>query len=319
MLFRTSDASSPHRPTAAEGLVTRPRRVVKGEVLMGTRRCLRRCFLLRPDGITTRMFKYFLARAARLSGVLIHEFQVLSNHYHIVFSDPRGERSVFFRELNSLLARAVNAEFGGWETMFAPGSYNAVVLVDGDTIEQKCLYTLCNAVKDGLVSHPERWEGANSWRMEYGKPEYISRPKSDFFTDKGMRAFEVLVLVRPEALYPELSDKEVRARLRERATERSHAYMKKLRKKGGSVMGMARVRKQPRKSSPHTRAPRRGIRPTVAGANKWARVEALQRNAEFLADHEAARLEFEKGNRDVRFPIGTYLMVKRYGVAVVSN
>ena len=317
MLFRTCDASSAQRSTTAEGLVSRPRRVVKGEVLMGTRRCIQRRFLLRPDGITTMVFKYLLARAARLTGVLIHEFKVLSNHYHIVFSDPRGQRSKFFQELNSLLARAVNAAFGEWETMFAPGSFNAVVLVDGDTIEQKCLYTLCNAVKDGLVSHPARWEGASSWGMEYGKREYISRPKIAFF--KTMRPTEVLVLVRPEALYPELSDAEARARLREKATERSHAYMKKLRKKGGAVMGMARVRKQPRDSSPLTRAPRRGIRPTVAGANKWARIEALQRNAEFLADHEAARLEFEKGNHDVRFPIGTYLMVQRYGVAVVSN
>ena len=299
--------------------MTRPRRVIPGEVLMGTRRCLHRRFLLRPDGITTRVFKYLLARAARLAGVLIHEFQVLSNHYHIVFSDPRGQRSMFFRELNSLLARAVNAAFGEWETMFAPGSFSAVVLVDGDTIEQKCLYTLCNVVKDGLVSHPERWDGASSWRMEYGKPEYISRPKIGFFTEKGMREVEVLVLVRPEALYPELSDAEVRTRLREKATARSHAYVEKLRKKGGAVMGMARVRKQPRNSSPHTRAPRRGIRPTVAGRNKWARIEALQRNAQFLADYEEARLEFEKGNRDVRFPIGTYLMVQRYGVAVVSN
>ena len=285
---------------------------------MGTRRCIQRRFLLRPDGITTRVFKYLLARAARLTGVLIHEFQVLSNHYHIVFSDPRGQRSKFFQELNSLLARAVNSVFGEWETFFAPGSFNAVVLVDGAAIEQECLYTLCNAVKDGLVSHPKHWDGANSWCMEYGKPEYISRPDTGFFS-KDMRAFEVLVLVRPERLYPDLSDKEVLARLRDEATARSHEYVKKLHKKGGAVMGMERVRKQPRESSPLTRAPRRGIRPTVAGANKWARIEALQRNAQFLADYEEARLEFEKGNRDVCFPIGTYLMVQRYCVAIVSH
>ena len=154
--------------------------------------------------------------------------------------------------------------------------------------------------------------------MEYGRPEYISRPDTGFLTED-MRAFEVLVLVRPEALYPGLSDAEARARLRAKADALSEAFGKKLRKKGGAFMGMARVRKQPRDSSPHTRAPRRGIRPTVAGTNKWARIEALQRNAQFLADYKEARLAFEKGNHDVRFPIGTYLMVQRYGVAVVSN
>ncbi|MGH1347837.1 MAG: hypothetical protein ACRBN8_40155, partial [Nannocystales bacterium] len=77
-----------------------------------------------------------------------------------------------------------------------------------------------------------------------------------------------------------------------------------------------RVRRQPTDSSPSTRAPRRGIRPTVAGKNKWARIEALQRNEAFLEAHEQARLLFEGGKRNVVFPLGTYLMVQRFGVAV---
>ncbi|MGH1346666.1 MAG: hypothetical protein ACRBN8_34185 [Nannocystales bacterium] len=38
-----------------------------------------------------------------------------------------------------------------------------------------------------------------------------------------------------------------------------------------------------------TRLPRHGIRPTVAGKNKWARVEALEPNAAFPEDHELVR------------------------------
>ena len=297
--------------------MTRPRRIVPGEVLMGTRRCIERRFLLRPDGITTKLFKHLLARAARLTGVLLHDFQVLSNHYHIVFTDPLGLRPEFFRELNSLLARSVNQVFGRWETFFAPGSYNAVVLVDGDALEEECLYTLCNVVESGLVSLPERWDGANSWSMEYGEPETVSRPKSVFFTEE-MREEETLVLVRPEGLYPELSDAEARARLRAKAKERSRKLARELHAKGGAFMGMKRVMRQPRESSPKTRAPRRGIRPTVAGKNKWARIEALQRNICFLVDYEDARTRFEDGERDVRFPLGTYKMLHRFGVAVAA-
>lgn len=82
---------------------------------------------------------------------------------------------------------------------------------------------------------------------------------------------------------------------------------------------MKRVRRQPPDSSPSTRAPRRGIRPTVAGKNKWARIEALLRNQAFLDAHQQARLRFEAGEHRVVFPLGTYLMLHRFGVAVAKN
>jgi hypothetical protein len=267
--------------------------------------------------VSDQLFLYCLARAARISGVLLHEFQVLSNHYHVVLTDVRGQRPVFFRELNQFVARGVNASLGRWENFFAPGSYNAVTLVDGKAIEEECLYTLCNVVKAGLVKLPEYWDGVCSWDMDYGQSKTIRRPEGffDASSDKTPDE-EVLTLVRPEALYPHLGDDEARQRLRDKARERSYSFAEKLRKKGGSFMGMKRVRRQPPNSSPSTRAPRRGIRPTVAGKNKWARIEALQRNEAFLEAHEHARLLFEGGKHDAVFPLGTYLMVQRFGVAV---
>ncbi len=284
---------------------------------MGTRKCSEGRFFLRPSVTTDHLFLYCLARAARISGVLLHEFQVLSNHYHVVFTDVRGQRPVFFRELNQFVARGGNASLGRWENFFAPGSYNAVSLVDGDAIEDECLYTLCNVVEAGLVKLPEYWDGVCSWSLDYGQPKTFRRPEGFFdgTSDKTLEQ-EVLTLVRPEALYPELGDAQARERLRDKARERSHAKANALRKSGGSFMGMRRVRRQPTGSSPTTRLPRRGIRPTVAGKNKWARIEALQRNAAFLEAHELARLLFESGKRDAVFPFGTYLMVQRFGVAV---
>ncbi|MGH1347898.1 MAG: hypothetical protein ACRBN8_40460 [Nannocystales bacterium] len=297
--------------------MTRPRFIEVGEVVMGTRKCSEGRFFLRPSAPTDQLFLYCLARAARISGVRIHEFQVLSNHYHVVFADVRGQRPVFFRELNQFVARGGNANLGRWENFFAPGSYNAVSLVDGDAIEDECLYTLCNVVEAGLVKLPEYWDGVCSWSMDHGQSKTIPRPEGFFdgFSDNTLDE-EVLTLVRPEALYPALTDTEAREKLRDKARERSHAMADALRKSGGSFMGMRRVRRQPTDSSPTNRLPRRGIRPTVAGKNKWARIEALQRNAAFLEEHEHARLLFESGKRDAVFPRGTYLMVRRFGVAV---
>lgn len=297
--------------------MTRPRCINAGETVMGTRRCSERRFFLRPDPSMDCLFLYCLARAARLTGVLIHEFQVLSNHYHVVFTDVHGNRPTFFRELNQFVARGGNRNLGRWEQFFAPGSYNAPVLLDGDAIEDECLYTLCNVVKHGLVTLPEYWDGVSSWSMEYGESKTTCRPRG-FFTEN-TRSEETLTLVRPEALYVGLSDPEARTQLRARARERSHALAQEIRSKGGSFMGMKRVRKQPRDSSPNTRAPRRGIKPTVAGKNKWARIEALQRTKAFLEAHRDARTRFEAGEHDVVFPAGTYLMVQRFGVAVARS
>ncbi|MEM6291119.1 MAG: hypothetical protein AAGA54_07630 [Myxococcota bacterium] len=299
--------------------MTRPRCIKPGDVVMGTRRTSERRFFLRPSSTTDQLFLYCLARAARISGVQLHEFQVLSNHYHIVLTDPHGQRPVFFRELNQFVARGVNASLGRWESFFAPGSYNAVTLIDADAIEEECLYTLCNVVEAGLVKLPEYWDGVSSWRMDYGDSRRIARPKGFFRNEsETMRDEEVLTLVRPETLYPNLSDLEARTRLREMARERSRTFGDELRKKGGSFMGMKRVRRQPTDSSPSTRAPRRGIRPTVAGKSKWARIEALQRNATFLEDYRKARLLFEAGDTAIIFPFGTYLMAHRYRVSVAA-
>ncbi len=297
--------------------MSRPRRIIAGETVLGTRRCIERRFLLRPDGVTNMVFLFCLARAARITGVQLHDFQVLSNHYHVVFTDVHGNRPEFFRELNQLVARAVNSAFGRWESFFAPGSYNAPCLVDGDAIEDKSVYVLCNVVEAGLVKLPEYWNGVSSWNMEYGETRVVKRPKV-FFRDS-MPEEEALTLVRPAALYPELTDKEARVRLREKAQERSHALAEKLRERGGSFMGMRRVCRQPRASSPNNCPPRRGIRPTVAGKSKWARIEALRCQTAFLEAHRDARLKFENGQRHVRFPSGTYWMVRRYGVSVAED
>ncbi len=300
--------------------MTRPRFIEPGEVVMGSRRCSEQRFFLRPSSITDQLFLYCLARAARITGVQLHEFQVLSNHYHVVLTDVRGNRPEFFRELNQFVARGVNASLGRWESFFAPGSYNAVVLLDGDAIERECLYTLCNVVEAGLVKLPEYWDGVCSWRLDYGESKRIRRPLGFFReSNASMLEEEVLTLVRPKGLYPELADAEARAKLRRRARERSHDHTAKLRAQGRAFMGMKRVRKQPVTRSAVSPSKRRGIRPTVASRDRSTRVAALQRYARFLEAYRAARLRFEAGARDVLFPVGTYLLARRYGVVVAET
>jgi putative transposase len=58
--------------------MTPPRQVLAGTVYLVTRRCAQREFLLKPTALTTAIFKYVLAVAARRYGVLLHAACVMS-------------------------------------------------------------------------------------------------------------------------------------------------------------------------------------------------------------------------------------------------
>jgi hypothetical protein len=65
--------------------------------------------------------------------------------------------------------------------------------------------------------------------------------------------------------------------------------------------------------SPNTRDPRRGLSPRVARKNKWARIEALQRNQAFLDHHRGARAD-HLASRHALFPPGTWWLCRYAGL-----
>ncbi len=71
--------------------------------------------------------------------------------------------------------------------------------------------------------------------------------------------------------------------------------------------------KQHWNAKPSSREPRRGLSPRVACKNKWARIEALQRNKAFIEQYREARSEKLTG-RDVVFPPGTWWLYRFAGV-----
>src|SRR5512133_1221414 len=111
--------------------MTPPRRVLPGTTYLVTRRCSERRFFLRPSRLTNDIFLYVLAVAARRYGVLVHAFCVLSNHCHLIVTDEEGRLPAFMQYLDSLVARAVNASLGHFESLWArDGSYSAVEPLD---------------------------------------------------------------------------------------------------------------------------------------------------------------------------------------------
>ena len=125
---------------------------------MFTRRCSERRFFLRPDSMTNNAFWYCLGWAAQTHGIVLHAAVAMSNHVHVVATDPRGVYPNFLRDFHGLLARVVNAARGRWEHFWDANQASAVLLTDEAAQADKLAYVLANPV--GLVKLAVDWPGA---------------------------------------------------------------------------------------------------------------------------------------------------------------
>ncbi len=291
--------------------MTSPRQIVAGAAYLVTRRCAQRQFLLRPSRITNQIFLYLLALAAQRFGIRVHAFCVLSNHIHLVLTDPHALLPAFHQLLDSLVARAVNASLGRWEDFWAPGSYSAVKLVSPSDVVAKAAYVLANPVAAGLVACGSAWPGLWSAPGRIGGDAYVVKRPKHFFDPKGGLPDEVtLTLTTPPGFE---SAEQFRAEL-ERSLEAREADARSRHHARGGFLGVARVLAQKPMARLAPGEPRRTLNPRVAGQDKWKRIEALGRLVEFLRSYRVAWKARRAGDAGVVFPHGTYLLRVLHGV-----
>lgn len=292
--------------------MTAPRQVLPGSTYLVTRRCSQRQFLLKPCETTNAVFRYVLSVAARRYGILVHAYCVMSNHFHLVVTDPKGRLPAFEQQLASLVARALNAFHGRWESFWAPGSYSAVRLETAEDVLEKAAYTLANPVAAGLVRRGQEWPGLWSGPERVGgKVEEVERPRVFFRPTGQMPESETLELVEPPGFE---SAEEFRKKLQERVSELEEEAAKKLRGEGRSFVGARKVMAQRPTDRPGSQEGRRKLNPRVAAMDRWKRVEALGRLKSFVRAYREALEQFVRGVGDVVFPQGTYLLRVRMGV-----
>jgi putative transposase len=285
--------------------MTLPRRVLPNRTYLITRRCSERRFFLRPDPQVTWLFEYLLALACERHGVELHGFVCMSNHYHLLVTDPEARLPEFQQYLNGLLARAVNCARGRWEAFWNRDSYNAVELLDDTIVLEKLAYTLLNPVRAGLVGRASAWGGATSASMRFGGRRLIARPPKFFSEDMPEHAW--LDLVAPP-LHGELGSK-----LDEQLAQRVEAIEQQLRKSNRKPMGMAAVLRQHWNESPATLEPRRGLVPRLAASCATIRIAAIVEFQHWVEVYRTALACFTDGQREVEWPRGTYRMCSRLG------
>lgn len=273
---------------------------------MVTRRTSQRQFTLRPSAEVNGAVRYCLALAAARTGVQLHVVVFMSNHYHLVATDPDARLPEFTGYFNGLLARCLNCYHDRWEGFWASGQQASYVhLEDEQAVLAKSVYALLNPVEAGLVKDYRHWPGEllvqpSSYKAV--KPAFFFRTEEDGGS-------------LPDSLKLEITAPPIGGTTAARMAllyDVTKAYQRQIvahrKRLGLGFVGAAAVRRQPVDDAPRTAAPRRGLNPRVATLNKWARVEATSNDREFVNAHADCRRHWCSGNRDITWPVGTYKM-----------
>jgi REP element-mobilizing transposase RayT len=305
-----------------------------------TVRAVNRSFRFVPKRQVRKAIDYALAvvlERYRTAGKLsLHEFEFMSNHYHLLGTDKVGCLSDFIRDLNSLLARELNAIRGIKGTNVEKG-FNLVRIVGAERIVEHAVYTLANPVRAFLVAKARHWKGTSSVRMEYGEPVIVKKPPLGLWAGKLAHARRAasqrskragyagrsklpgtaqLVIDRPPIMM-HLGDAELRAEIRERLARREQQIAAEREKRGIRVLGWSKVVARHYLALPGKTEELFTRTPNFSASSSWERVALAVLQRKFRELYAIARDLFVAGQRDAPFPEGTWLMRRRFNVRCV--
>lgn len=323
-------------------MATPPRQVIPGTTYSIDKRCVAQTFRLVPTKPVLKIVEYCLAKVAADTGVQLHTFTFMSNHFHLLLTDPRGVLPTFIQTLDSLISRNLNALRGWSGENFAKG-YTRTPILDIETAMEKASYALANPVAANLVTRSRGWKGVTSARMVFGQRRTIRRPRGSIWRDapenngerkrkrkrrlsrgrkrRGGRitapeSVELVLEAFPETLTSR-SPESVMEGIRDRVERRERAAEKLRLERGISVIGMKRVMALDWRDMPRRDEDMFSHVDSVAGRDRDKLAAARHRKREFETEYRMAMDEVKKGGRPV-FPHGTWLMVHRYGYPCVG-
>jgi hypothetical protein len=245
----------------------------------------------------------------------IHVVCVMSNHYHLVVTDPRAQLPEFSYILNKYMSKCMNAHYGRWENFWAGGTQPSYVrLGDDKALLDKAVYAITNPVESALVGRSSSWPGVLLW-----KPARYKAKRPDWFFGTSMPETLWLEVSPPRLEGGQVRPRVVMQRLGELVVTKEKQIRAALRADQRTVLGLAAIRRQSHLDSPRSSEPRRGMSPRVASRDKWRRVEILQRLKTFYVAYLDARQRWSRGQRRVVFPAGTYKLRLQHTVLCTEH
>ena len=299
--------------------MSQPRRILSGTTYFITRRCSERRFLLRPDAIVEAVFLFCLAFASKLTGVEVHAYVVMSNHYHLVVTDMKGALPTFMAWLNRHSGHCLKIHRGRegdfWESS---EKYSAIELTTEEAIWDKLAYLVANPAAANLVKSSSRWPGLVSLPAQALRSLNTKRPALYFRENGNVPANVKLTLTMPPALR-ERYDTDTYLETWKRLVRERESLARKERQ-GRQVLGVNAVRKTNPFARPRKTELRRKRNPALAAATREGLRIATKALRAFRASHQQVyrRLKLAGGGKKetLEFPPGTWWWVKYGGHAV---
>ncbi len=149
--------------------IQRPERIY-----LVTTRCVGAQHLMRPDAECCAIILACLSRYVVAHKIDVYGFVFMSNHYHLLCGAPHLNLSAFLQDLNSSIARRINAHRNREGVFFGERYTTVDVLGDEKTLE-KLLYILMNPCAAGLVTKPSDYPGVSSYQYQLRGEKVVGR------------------------------------------------------------------------------------------------------------------------------------------------
>jgi hypothetical protein len=233
----------------------------------------------------------------------------MSNHYHAVVHDPKGQLPAFLEHFHKMVAKAMNARWKRWENFWSTEETCVTRLVTTHDILEKVIYVLCNPVAADLVDRVQDWPGSSSLAYLGTKETKHRRPKVYFRNDGVMPEVVTLRTTVPSRITKNETAASWWDRVRKGVRAREQALREQRVKAKRRVMGRKTVLRMPHTETPKTEMVKRKLRPCIACKDVERRKLELVALKEFRAAYAAARERWAAADRRVSFPYGTYRLL----------
>jgi len=299
--------------------MTLPRPVFQGDTIHIQRRTRSGHYFLVPNEETLQLVRYAFAVAAARYGLILHAVCVMSNHLHVIATDPRGLHPDFTAYAHRLIALGLKKMHDIEENVWAQGGPPVQRLVGRHAIIEALAYVRINPVAAGCVHHEDVYPGL------YGSKQSdplgtldssVVRPH--VFGRRSTLPELATFSLRPVALLEEELGRERAAECIASAIRRHRrAAQRRRRAEGRAALGLERVLE----ADVWSRAPKPDaarVQPTFKGVVAEALKMAGDTLRRFRRAYAEALASLREGKRDVEFPVGTFYLHRRFGLHVVD-
>jgi hypothetical protein len=233
--------------------------------------------------------------------MLIHAFVLMSNHLHLVATDPNGVLPDFLRDFRRSMAKALNASQGQWENLWSAEHASQVLLPTLDDVVAKVAYTVANPVAAGLVDNPSQWPGALLWQ-----PGTVVAHRPNVYFDPNGSAPDFVELTISEAPGVHVDDwiRQVTRAVAEQVERARQA----VRKQGLAFLGAAAVKAKSFLQRAKSYEVKRNINPVLGAQDVSVRKSFQRILKDFQRSYAEALAAWRSGNRAAVFPFGTWWM-----------